>query len=81
MDGERDTHASLLQVPRHLLHRLLHLVRVSEDEPGGEDVLESVAPEGSVHVAILGEVLMISECREMFRSSTEPCEWPRPSRI
>ena len=57
MHDTGDHQSSRLQVPGHVLHRLVHLVRVPEYEPRGQDVLQGVAAQGLVHLAVLREVL------------------------
>ena len=48
---------SLAQVGGHPLHGLGHLVTVSEDEPGGKDVLEAAAAKAPIQFSIFGYIL------------------------
>ena len=57
MDSSGLAQSSLLQIFGHVLHRLVDLLSVPEDEPGGQDVLEGVAAQALVHLAVLAEVL------------------------
>ena len=54
MDDERGGGASLTQVAGHVLHGLVNLVAVTEDEPRGEDVLEATTAQAPVHLTIFG---------------------------
>ena len=57
MDGSRLAKSSILQILGHVLQGLVDLVSVAEDEPGGQDVLEGVAAQALVHLAVLAQVL------------------------
>ena len=57
MDGHGLAQSSLLQILGHVLQGLVDLVGVAEDEPGGQDVLEGVAAQTLIHLAVLAQVL------------------------
>ena len=57
MDGSRLVQSSLLQIFGDVLQSLVDLVSVAEDEPGGQDVLESVAAQTLIHLAVFAQVL------------------------
>ena len=74
--------SSLLQIFGHVLHRLVDLIGVPEDEPGGQDVLECVAAQTLVDLAVLAEVLRhTSTVSSSEREGDSPCAWLPPSRI
>ena len=75
MDGSGLTQSSLLQISGHVLHRLMDLVSVPEDEPGGQDVLEGVAAQALVHLAVLAQVLGQTSTQLLnIEREDQPCE-------
>ena len=82
MDSGGLAQSSLLQIFGHVLHRLVDLIGVPEDEPGGQDVLECVAAQTLVDLAVLAEVLRhTSTVSSSERKGDSPCAWLPPSRI
>ena len=62
----------------------MELLSVAEDEPGGQDVLQGVAAQSLIHLAVLAEVLRHTSAQLLSTEGGEedqPCEWLRPSRI
>ena len=57
VDDDRGGGWPLAQVAGHVLHGLVHLVAVSEDEPRGKNVLEAAASQSPVNLAVFGEIL------------------------
>ena len=57
VDDDRGGGWPLAQVAGHVLHGLVHLVTVSEDEPRGKNVLEAAASQSPVNLAVFGEIL------------------------
>ena len=54
VDDNRCGGWSLAEEAGHVLHGLVHLVAVAEDEPRGKNVLEAAASQPPVHLTIFG---------------------------
>ena len=57
VDDDRGGGWPLAQVAGHVLHGLVHLVAVPEDEPRGKNVLEAAASQTPVNLAVFREIL------------------------
>lgn len=59
VDDDRCGGWPLAEVAGHVLHGLVHLVTVAEDEPRGKNVLEAAASQSPVHLTVFGEILQL----------------------